>query len=127
MSASDRAKITAYVLGELSPEERTQFQLELERRPELRALVETRRRLVGDLENVYLSEKLPGLSDERKSLLRAAWGTNRKVGSRVIWAWVGAGALVALLLLFSFPKQTRLQFDAINSRIRDVMTAAGGK
>lgn len=79
-------RITAYTLGELSPEEIAQFESEMASNPSLAAAVDEARALTDQLKSLFASETTPALDAERRDSIlaqSAAVSYNRLNDSRL--------------------------------------------
>jgi Ca-activated chloride channel family protein len=97
----DDPRITAYVLGELPAEERSEFERRLASNPSLAAAVAEARSVTGQLEKLYAAEVTPPL-DQRLRASLAAGETSAPPASPKTRSWrlpVLALATAAILLL----------------------------
>lgn len=104
---SDDQRLTAYILGELSDEERQKFESELESNDELKKELEEIKKTISDLRQDLQSEEFPSLSQAQKEEIRM--GQKEKRGSilrfpslKILAPFATAATIViALAILFS--------------------------
>jgi len=103
----DDPRITAYVLGELSPEETSEIEAILEASPEDRQAVDEIRRLADALEEAIRDEDAPGLHDHQiREIERQAAGggvpvQRIRMGLVLRWSLAAAALVVVSTVLFS--------------------------
>ncbi|KAA5546978.1 DUF3520 domain-containing protein [Roseiconus nitratireducens] len=125
-SAWDDPRVTAYVLGELSDSQRSEFEAAISGDPALRQAVQEAREVTDQLKSLLSDEKSPGLDKERRDKILAASaagptatvasaadrsGTERsghvqlssKSSTRRLVPWLLAAAASLLLLLGLLP------------------------
>lgn len=134
---ADEARLTAYVLDELPPEERVAFESKLEADPALRAELSEVRELI-DLVRGAMGEETAGdaptlLPLQRTRILHAAGGVNTAPGlgggtSSFQWSSLGLGAAAMLALSVtayfmvidnSVPYSTAMELDTEVADARD--------
>ncbi len=99
----DDPRITAYVLGELSGDERTAFESACDSNPSLAAAVDEARGVTNQLQNLYAGESTPPLDAQRRdAIVGGNAGSVTLPDSESSWrvpALVLASAAVLLLLV----------------------------
>jgi len=114
-------RITAYTLGELSPDEVATFESEMAVRPELAAAVEEANLLTSQLKSHFASEKTPPLDAGRRSEIRAQSIVSplKPVDFRPWWKrrWVElaiAASLVFIVIGLSLPAKQSMILSSFN-------------
>ncbi len=118
-------RITAYVLEELDDAERAAFETEMQSDSNLAAAVEEARSVTGQLIDLYTSEEMPPLDDERREAIRAgeampAPSTALPPSSPPawkVWGTVLAAAAVLLVLVGLAPWLNRHETDLNVSQV----------
>ena len=95
----DDPRITAYVLGEMSDQERHDFEIEMEADGELASAVEEARTVTDQLASLYGDETIPSLGDERRAAIVAGGAVSPAVDPSPSWPRIGLVLAIAAALL----------------------------
>ncbi len=124
-------RITAYTLGELSPDEVATFESEMAASPELAAAVEEANVLTSQLKSHFAAETTPPLDAARRSeiLAQPTVSPVKPVDSRPWWKrrWVEiavAAALVFIVIGLSLPATQSRRLSSYNSQSPSVGVAS---
>ena len=119
----DDPRVTAYALGELTEEERIEFERELEKDPSLQNAVRDVREIAGDIGNVFAAEPEMGLTSEGKRASSTLPG-EKKSGFGFQWKFLFPILVAAGLMFFvvypEFQKEEMAQAPMIAEEVVEV-------
>ncbi|MDV6032041.1 MAG: VWA domain-containing protein [Phycisphaera sp. RhM] len=129
-SVWDDARITAYVMGELSPQDAAAFEQSMAANDQLRAAVDQAGRVTEQLQTLFAEEPPKSLDGERREQILAASAnhgedkatiepslleTSRATKRRVSWLLAAAAAVLLLIGIVPALKQTQVTQNLISS------------